>query len=71
MLVIGGFSSYVLFALGWMVFGIAGWRARMFPAWLGVAFFAAGAVGYNAGLPRRGSGQGGTSRLLGTARPQE
>jgi hypothetical protein len=54
MLVIGGFSSYVLFALGWMVFGIAGWRARMFPAWLGAAFVVAGVLGYNAGLPPYG-----------------
>jgi hypothetical protein len=54
MLVIGGFSSYVLFALGWLVFGIAGWRARMFPAWLGAAFVVAGVLGYNAGLPPYG-----------------
>jgi uncharacterized membrane protein len=26
----------------------------MFPAWLGVAFFVAGVVGYNAGLPPYG-----------------
>lgn len=54
MLVIGGFSSYVLFALGWMVFGVAGWRAPMFPVWLGAAFVVAGVVGYNAGLPPYG-----------------
>jgi hypothetical protein len=54
MLAIGGLSSYVLFALGWMVFGIAGWRARMFPAWLGAVFVAAGVLGYNAGLPPYG-----------------
>ena len=47
-------SSYVLFALGWMVFGIAGWRARMFPAWIGIAFVVAGFLGYNAGLPPYG-----------------
>jgi hypothetical protein len=54
MLAIGGLSSYVLFALGWMVFGIAGWRSRMFPAWIGVAFVVAGVLGYNAGLPPYG-----------------
>jgi hypothetical protein len=54
MLAIGGFSSYVLFALGWMIFGIAGWRSRMFPAWIGVAFVVAGFLGYNAGLPPYG-----------------
>jgi hypothetical protein len=54
MLAVGGLSSYVLFALGWMIFGIAGWRSRMFPAWLGVAFVVAGFLGYNAGLPPYG-----------------
>ncbi|WP_167046608.1 hypothetical protein [Salinibacterium sp. ZJ454] len=49
-LAIGGFSSYVLFALGWIVFGIAGWRARMFPTWVAVVFVIAGLLGYNAGL---------------------
>jgi mannose/fructose/N-acetylgalactosamine-specific phosphotransferase system component IIC len=54
MLAIGGFSSYVLFAVGWMVFGIAGWRSRMFPAWIGVLFVVAGLLGFNAGLPPYG-----------------
>ncbi|WP_306921227.1 hypothetical protein [Arthrobacter globiformis] len=54
MLVVGGLSSYVLFALGWMFFGIAGWLSRMFPAWIGVAFVVAGFLGYNAGLPPYG-----------------
>lgn len=54
MLVVGGLSSYVLFAVGWMFFGIAGWRSRMFPAWIGVAFVVAGFLGYNAGLPPYG-----------------
>ncbi|MDQ0863649.1 hypothetical protein [Arthrobacter globiformis] len=40
-----GLSSYVLFALGWMVFGITGWRSGMFPAWIGVAFVVAGFLG--------------------------
>lgn len=54
MLAIGGLSSYVLFAIGWMVFGIAGWRSHMFPAWIGLLFVAAGILGYNAGLPPYG-----------------
>jgi hypothetical protein len=54
MLAVGGLSSYVLFALGWIIFGITGWRARMFPAWAGAAFVAAGVLGYNAGLPPYG-----------------
>ncbi|MDQ5863242.1 MAG: hypothetical protein M3536_13380 [Actinomycetota bacterium] len=54
MLVIGGFSSYVLFAVGWMIFGIAGWRSHMFPAWIGVLFVVAGFLGHSAGLPPYG-----------------
>ena len=54
MLVIGGFSSYALFAVGWMIFGIAGWRSHMFPAWVGVLFVVAGFLGYSAGLPPYG-----------------
>ncbi len=54
MLAIGGFSSYVLFALGWVVFGIAGWRSHMFPAWIGGLFVVAGVIGFNAGLPPYG-----------------
>lgn len=54
MLAVGGLSSYVLFALGWIVFGITGWRAHMFPAWAGAAFVVAGVLGYNAGLPPYG-----------------
>ena len=54
MLAVGGLSSYVLFALGWMIFGLTGWRARMFPAWAGAAFVVAGVLGYSAGLPPYG-----------------
>jgi hypothetical protein len=66
MLAIGGLSSYVLFALGWMVFGIAGWRSRMFPAWIGVAFVVAGVLGYNAGLPPYGTPIGLVMAALGS-----
>jgi hypothetical protein len=54
MLAVGALSSYVLFALGWIIFGIAGWRAGMFPAWAAAAFVVAGFVGYNVGLPPYG-----------------
>ncbi|MDQ0617221.1 hypothetical protein [Arthrobacter globiformis] len=54
MLAVGALSSYILFALGWMFFGIAGWRSGMFPVWIGVAFVVAGFIGYNAGLPPYG-----------------
>jgi mannose/fructose/N-acetylgalactosamine-specific phosphotransferase system component IIC len=66
MLAIGGLSSYVLFALGWMVFGIAGWCSRMFPAWIGVAFVVAGVLGYNAGLPPYGTPIGLVMAALGS-----
>jgi hypothetical protein len=65
MLAVGGLSSYVLFALGWIVFGIAGWRTQMFPAWTGVAFIVAGVLGYNAGLPPYGIPIGLTMAALG------
>jgi hypothetical protein len=64
-LAVGGLSSYVLFALGWIVFGIAGWRTRMFPAWAGIAFIVAGVLGYNAGLPPYGIPIGLTMATLG------
>ena len=54
MLAVGGLSSYVLFALGWIIFGIAGWRAGMFPVWAAAAFVVAGFLGFNAGLPPYG-----------------
>jgi hypothetical protein len=53
-LVVGAFPSYVLFALGWVLFGIAGWKTRMFPAWAGAAFVVAGVLGFNVGLPPYG-----------------
>ena len=54
MLALGGLSSYVLFALGWIIFGVAGWRAGMHPGWAAAAFVVAGFLGYNAGLPPYG-----------------
>ena len=65
MLVIGGFCSYVLFAVGWMIFGIAGWRSHMFPAWIGMLFVVAGLLGYNAGLPPYGIPIGLVMAVLG------
>ena len=54
MLAVGALSGYILFALGWMYFGIAGWRSGMFPVWIGIAFMVAGFLGYSAGLPPYG-----------------
>ncbi|MET3175114.1 UNVERIFIED_ORG: CHASE2 domain-containing sensor protein [Arthrobacter sp. UYCu721] len=53
--VIGGLSSYVLFAVGWMVFGIAGWRLHMFPAWIGVLFVVPASLAITPGCRPTGS----------------
>jgi hypothetical protein len=39
---IGGVSSFVLFGIGWAMFGVASLRARVFPAALSVAILASG-----------------------------
>lgn len=48
---LGFLSSYLLFALGWVLFGISCVRARAFPRALGIAIAAGGAVGYAAAMP--------------------
>jgi hypothetical protein len=48
---VGFVSSYILFALGWVLFGISCLRARVFPPALALAVVAAGVVGYFAGMP--------------------
>lgn len=48
---VGFVSSYVLFALGWVLFGISCLRARVFPPALALAVVAAGVIGYFAGMP--------------------
>ena len=53
-LMIGGGSSYVLFALGWVLYGIASLRARVFPVAISLAMVAAGVLGFNSGLPPYG-----------------
>jgi hypothetical protein len=49
--VIGYFSSYVLFALGWVMFGLASLRARVFPVRISVALAVAGFLGFLAAGP--------------------
>jgi hypothetical protein len=49
--VIGYFSSYVLFALGWVMFGLASLRARVFPVRISVALVVGGLIGFLAALP--------------------
>jgi hypothetical protein len=51
MLVIGAFTSYVLFAVGWVLFGLASLRARIFPLPVSIAIVVGGIVGFQAAMP--------------------
>ena len=51
---IGALAAYLLFALGWMLFGVAVLRARVVPVAIPVALVIAGALGYRSGLPPYG-----------------
>lgn len=51
MLVIGAFTGYVLFAVGWVLFGLASLRARIFPRPVSIAIVVGGVVGFQAALP--------------------
>jgi hypothetical protein len=53
-LVVGAFASYLFFALGWVLYGLACFRARVFPVGLSVLIVIAGVAGYQAGLPPYG-----------------
>jgi len=50
-LMVGAFTGYVLFAAGWVLFGIASLRARVFPVAISVAIIIGGAIGFQAALP--------------------
>jgi hypothetical protein len=52
---IGGLSSYVLFALGWVLYGLATLRAKALPVALSAALVVGGLLGYNSGLPPYGT----------------
>jgi hypothetical protein len=52
--VIGAFASYVLFAVGWVLFGLASLRARVFPAPISLAITVGGGVGFLALMPPYG-----------------
>jgi hypothetical protein len=47
-LVIGGFSSYVLMALGWVLFGLASFRAEVFPRLVSAGLIVAGLLSFRA-----------------------
>ncbi len=63
---VGFLSSYILFALGWVLFGISCLRARVFPPALALAVVAAGVVGYFAGMPPFGVPIGLAVAAMGT-----
>jgi hypothetical protein len=48
LLALGAISSYVLFAAGWALFGLASFRARVFPKVLCVGLVLAGVIGFQA-----------------------
>jgi hypothetical protein len=51
---VGALAAYLLFALGWILFGIAVLRTRTVPAVLPIAVIVGGVLGYNSGLPPYG-----------------
>ncbi len=65
MLLYGAFTSYILFAAGWVLFGIASIRARVFPRPISVAIMVGGAIGFQGALPRSRSRS--PSRSAGSA----
>ncbi len=62
----GAFVSYALFAIGWVLFGLASLRARVFPRLISVAIMVGGAVGFLALLPPFGIPLGLAMIALGT-----
>jgi hypothetical protein len=45
---LGALSSYWLFAIGWVAFGVASLRARVFPVWISIFIVVGGIAGYQA-----------------------
>ena len=50
--------SVVLFSLGWILFGVASWRARVLPRALSVAVAVGGLLGFQAAMPPWGAALG-------------
>jgi hypothetical protein len=61
---IGGLSSYLLFALGRALFGLASLRARVFPA-VSLGLMLGGLFGFRAGMPPYGVPIGPARAALG------
>ena len=51
---VGYLSSYTLFSIGWVLFGLASLRARVFPRLISLAIVAAGIIGFLAAKPPYG-----------------
>ena len=51
---VGYLSSYLLFAIGWVLFGLASLRARVFPRLISLAIVVAGIIGFLAARPPYG-----------------
>jgi hypothetical protein len=51
---VGYYSSYLLFAIGWVLFGLASLRARVFPRLISLAIVAGGLIGFLAARPPYG-----------------
>jgi hypothetical protein len=51
---VGYYSSYLLFAIGWVLFGLASLRARVFPRLISLAIVAGGIIGFLAARPPYG-----------------
>ena len=62
---VGYLSSYALFALGWMLFGVSCLRARVYPSVAGVAIAISGAIGFFAAQPPFGAPLGLAVAVLG------
>jgi hypothetical protein len=54
LLAIGAIASYLSFAVGWALFGIASYRARVFPTAICVAIVICGLIGFRALLSPTG-----------------
>jgi hypothetical protein len=48
LLALGAISSYLLFAVGWVLYGVAGLRSGVFPRGISAAIVVGGALGFNA-----------------------
>ena len=48
LLAIGAIASYLSFAVGWLLFGVASYRARVFPTAICVAIAIGGVIGFRA-----------------------